>query len=257
MNKKTFIMYQSWYAAFRTMSNEQAGSLIKAIYDYQTDKTAEPDDESVKFVFEIIKEKLDEDSEQYKNIVSARSKAGRSGGRPKSSDSEKANAFSEKQIKAKKANAFSEKQNNPDTDTDTVSDTVSDSDSDTVSEDECSSSTYINYQKVVDDYNATCVSLPSVKSLSNDRRKAIRARLRDHSEADLHEAFEKAEASPFLRGQNDRNWNATFDWILKDRNLAKILDGNYDERSENARSGTTSKTQSLREKWGITDDDIF
>ena len=47
---------------------------------------------------------------------------------------------------------------------------------------------------------------------------------------DLEEAFRKAEASDFLRGKNGRNWQANFDWIMKDRNLAKILDGNYDNR---------------------------
>ena len=33
-----------------------------------------------------------------------------------------------------------------------------------------------------------------------------------------------------MRGANDRNWAANFDWIMKDRNLAKILDGNYANR---------------------------
>lgn len=86
----------------------------------------------------------------------------------------------------------------------------------------------INYQKIVDMYNDTCVSFPRVKSLSEARRKAIRARLKTYSVDDLQRAFEKAEASNFLKGANGRNWNATFDWLLKDSNIAKVLDGNYD-----------------------------
>ena len=38
----------------------------------------------------------------------------------------------------------------------------------------------------------------------------------------------KAQASDFLRGSNDKNWSADFDWMIADANMAKILDGNYD-----------------------------
>lgn len=86
----------------------------------------------------------------------------------------------------------------------------------------------INYQKIIDMYNDTCVSFPRVKSLSEARRKAIRARLKTYSLDDLKRVFEKAEASNFLKGANARNWNANFDWLLKDSNIAKVLDGNYD-----------------------------
>lgn len=88
----------------------------------------------------------------------------------------------------------------------------------------------IDYDGIMDAYNTTCKSLPSVKSLSDARKKAIRARLNSYTQDDLMEAFRKAENSDFLRGANDRNWQANFDWILKDANLAKILDGNYDNK---------------------------
>ena len=88
----------------------------------------------------------------------------------------------------------------------------------------------INYQEIVDMYNATCVSFPHLTSLSDARKKAIRARLKNHSVQDFEMVFQKAEASDFLKGKNDRNWSATFDWMIKDSNMAKILDGNYDNR---------------------------
>ena len=86
----------------------------------------------------------------------------------------------------------------------------------------------INYHKIVDMYNDTCVSLPRVTSLSDARKKAIRARLKTYTIEDLEQVFIKAERSDFLKGRNDRNWNANFDWLLKDSNIAKVLDGNYD-----------------------------
>ena len=89
----------------------------------------------------------------------------------------------------------------------------------------------IDYNGIKDAYNTLCPSLPSVKSLSDARRKAIRARMNTYTVEDIHEAFRLAEESDFLKGKNNRNWTATFDWILKDANLAKILDGNYANRT--------------------------
>lgn len=85
----------------------------------------------------------------------------------------------------------------------------------------------INYQKIIDMYNTTCVSYPEVCSLSESRKKAIKARLKKYSLEDLKKVFELAEASDFMKGANNRNWTADFDWIMKDANIAKILEGKY------------------------------
>jgi len=89
----------------------------------------------------------------------------------------------------------------------------------------------VNYQQVADMYNNTCVSFPQVKALSETRKKSIKARLKNYSLADIQKVFEKAEKSNFLKGSNSRNWSATFDWILKDNNMAKVLEGNYDNKA--------------------------
>ena len=88
----------------------------------------------------------------------------------------------------------------------------------------------LDYNSIKDAYNTLCPSLPSVKTLSDARKKAIKARLNTYDIDMLYEAFKKAEASDFLKGKNNTNWTANFDWIIKDANLAKILDGNYDNK---------------------------
>ncbi len=93
-----------------------------------------------------------------------------------------------------------------------------------------------NQQGVCDEvaalYNSICVSFPRLRSLSEARKKAIKARLANgYTLESFRELFQKAEASGFLKGKNDRNWQATFDWLVKDSNMAKVIDGNYsDER---------------------------
>ena len=80
------------------------------------------------------------------------------------------------------------------------------------------------------------MSFPKVLSLSGARKKTIRARLNTYSEDEIIEAFRKAEASDFLKGKNNRDWQANFDWIMKDSNLAKVLDGNYDNRAQHSQT---------------------
>ena len=88
----------------------------------------------------------------------------------------------------------------------------------------------IDYQQIADMYNNTCVSFPRLTKLSESRKKAIKARLKVYSVEDFQKLFEMAEGSSFLKGQNNRNWSATFDWLIKDTNMAKVLDGNYQDK---------------------------
>ena len=88
----------------------------------------------------------------------------------------------------------------------------------------------IDYQQIADEYNSICKSFPKLTALSDARKKAIKARLKIYSLDDFKLMFQKAEASDFLKGNNNRNWSATFDWMIKDTNMVKILDGNYDNK---------------------------
>lgn len=90
----------------------------------------------------------------------------------------------------------------------------------------------IDCQQIADLYNSICTSFPSIRTLSDSRRKAIKARLNTYSFEDFKTVFENAEASSFLKGSNDRNWTATFDWLIKDANMAKVLEGNYADKGK-------------------------
>lgn len=104
------------------------------------------------------------------------------------------------------------------TDTDTVTDTVTDN-----------KSPKIPYNEIKNLYNEICKSYPKVKTLSDKRKTTIKARLNTYTIDDFKELFEKAETSNFLKGKNNNDWSATFDWLIKDANMAKTLDGNYNK----------------------------
>lgn len=90
----------------------------------------------------------------------------------------------------------------------------------------------VDFQKIIDMYHDICISFPRVIKLSEARKKTIKARLKDYTIDDFEEMFRKAEDSDFLKGKNDRNWSANFDWMLKESNMVKILEGNYSKKGD-------------------------
>lgn len=105
-------------------------------------------------------------------------------------------------------------------------------------------------------YNSVCGSYPRLVKMSEARKKAIRARLRaGYTVDDFRRLFEMAEASDFLKGRNRRNWSATFDWLIADANMAKVLDGNYNHpakesgyHSAGGQSGTPNRFHNFEER---------
>lgn len=71
-----------------------------------------------------------------------------------------------------------------------------------------------------------CTSLPKPKKLTDTRKKAIKARLKEYDKETILEVFNKVEKSNFLSGRNGQ-WQASFDWIMKPSNFVKILEDNY------------------------------
>lgn len=115
-----------------------------------------------------------------------------------------------------------------------------------------------NYQEIITLYNSLCVSYQKVTKLSDKRRRAIGARLNSgYTEEDFRRLFEIAEQSDFLKGKNNKNWSATFDWLICDGNMAKVLDGNYNSKSWTPGPGGTpqDRQENSREmmyEWAMT-----
>lgn len=104
-----------------------------------------------------------------------------------------------------------------------------------------------NYSLIQDLFNKLCPSLPQCTVLSDARKKAIKARMSSGMTIEhFEQLFLKAEASSFLKGANGRDWKATFDWLIKDANMAKVLGGNYDDTKPRG-NGRESRQP---EEWG-------
>ena len=89
-------------------------------------------------------------------------------------------------------------------------------------------------QHIADLYNTLCPSLPPLIILSDSIIEDLKASLNKYSADNFKQAFEKAENSSFLKGNNERKWAASFDWLIKEENIAKVLNGNFDDKGKQA-----------------------
>lgn len=101
-------------------------------------------------------------------------------------------------------------------------------------------------------YHTISKSYPKLRNIGDNRKRAIAARWKEYRQ-DLdtfRELFTRAEASLFLKGKNKRNWTADFNWLMNSENMAKVLEGNYDNdkqegggQNHGAHSGYAERTE--------------
>lgn len=93
-------------------------------------------------------------------------------------------------------------------------------------------------QAIIDAYYLHCPSYPKLRSLKDNRIKPLKKLLKLYCYSDFVEVFKKMESSDFLKGE--KGFKASFDWVIKEANFVKVLEGNYDNRDSGK---TKSKNQ--------------
>lgn len=101
-------------------------------------------------------------------------------------------------------------------------------------------------------FNAICVDLPSASELTNVRKKNIFI-VHELLNGDFVSFFERVQASDFLTGRSGKKEiPCTFDWVINRDNAVKILEGNYDNGSND---GTREHETNPFMKYALEDDD--
>jgi hypothetical protein len=92
----------------------------------------------------------------------------------------------------------------------------------------------IDFKKLAEYYNKElCPPLSRVTiPLSDSRKNAVRLRAKEHGKENVFKMLNDVLKSDFLLGDNDKSWKASFDWIFKQSNFLKIIEGNYDKQKK-------------------------
>ena len=85
-------------------------------------------------------------------------------------------------------------------------------------------------QQIINTWNS--LGLQNIKFIKNNtnRYKMLNARIKEYGIDTFLQAINNIRNSSFLKGQNNRNWTITFDWLIKPNNFIKVLEGNYDDK---------------------------
>lgn len=79
--------------------------------------------------------------------------------------------------------------------------------------------------------------IPRCRDITTKRRRQVKTRLAERPFDEWTAVFARIQDSAFCRGQNDRGWVATFDWVIGCPDVAvKVLEGKYDDRASAART---------------------
>lgn len=119
-------------------------------------------------------------------------------------------------------------------------------------EGDTSPSNSIEYNLILKKWND--IGLTKLKKLTDARKKSIKARVNEYSIEEVLNAIDIVSKSDFLKGSNNRNWKATFDWLFKPTNFAKVLEGNYSNSQNSAPVAPKNKfTNILSHEWDFDD----
>lgn len=91
------------------------------------------------------------------------------------------------------------------------------------------------YDRFLQYFNSKVEHTPirTIRTLSETRKRMLRSISKEFGGREaIEEALEKVVKSQWCCGGNDKGWIASFDWIFKKSNFIKILEGNYDDRTE-------------------------
>lgn len=97
------------------------------------------------------------------------------------------------------------------------------------------------YSLIQQKYNELCPNLTSCRVL-NEKRKQMMQRAWSRHQEELFEIFRKANAQPFLAGDNDSGWRADIEFVLTESKIAKILEGAYESKSPSRQASSRDYT---------------
>ena len=91
----------------------------------------------------------------------------------------------------------------------------------------------ILYTLVCNLWNDLSENIPKVNFIKENstRSKHLKARIEEVGEEKFFEVLKSISNSDFLCGKNKNNWTITFDWFINASNFAKVMEGNYNNRT--------------------------
>jgi len=210
----SFIIYKKKKALFNKLSCEQAGQLIKAIFQFQ-ENGERPEDAMI----DLLLEDFVVDFEKAADIREKRKKSGKQGAERRWA----------KTTQTKKTTPSVSQQSQPSNVLFDVS--VSPTANNTVKKP--------NLTEIKEYWNANIKGnvIPKISKIQHDRAGKVNARFKEYGREGIITVISKVANSRFL---NSGTFHVTFDWVFSPNNFPKILDGNFDNDKVNNKKSSNA-----------------
>ena len=84
----------------------------------------------------------------------------------------------------------------------------------------------VDYEAIMQYWNERSMLKP-ITAMTDKRKGHVGARIREHGLEAVYKVIDNCGQSSFMRGNNARGWQATFDWVFLPNNFVKVFEGNY------------------------------
>lgn len=101
-------------------------------------------------------------------------------------------------------------------------------------------------QQVIDKWNELGLQKLISINKGTNRYKLLNTRLKEYGQDKILQAIENIKYSDFLKGQNNKSWTITFDWLVKPNNFIKVLEGNYADKEKTIEVTQSNDVKPLR-----------
>lgn len=227
-----FLVYEDWEEALLDLDDKTFRELVTSIFKYGFRKEESALSPMARMAMKLIKPVLDRDWEKFEERCNRNKTNGLQGGRPKTQ------TVSEK---PKKPSGLFQNPENPvapinekeymknKKEINEKGELLLDDKSSLATSVEVADPK-IDYKGIMEFYNQSVkgTRIAKMRVMTEERRKAIHARIVTYGIDAVYEVITKAVHSRFLCGDNDENWAPDAVWLFGPKNFLKVYEGKYD-----------------------------
>ncbi|MDR4969084.1 MAG: hypothetical protein RG740_05650, partial [Acholeplasmataceae bacterium] len=115
-----------------------------------------------------------------------------------------------------------------------------------------STSEKIDFERIMDYWNQRS-GLKEIQAMTQKRKDFINVRVKNHGIDAIYQAIDNCMLSSFMKGDNNKNWIANFDWVFGNpSNFIKVLEGNYinEDYNPGKQDELHRRAENLKRKFG-------
>lgn len=218
-----FLFYGSFWEALSSLSDEQKGQCLTVISEYALyGKEPSLENPIVKMFFTLVRPQIDANNQRFEN-------GSKGGSRKKTEENPKNNQDETKEEPIPNQKITEKEPNDNQTETETEGNKKEKEKENIIISSDKSSDIIVKINEILTKYG-----IPKIRDLTAERKIKLKERCRSVGgfKNFLGQIETALAESSFLRGENDKGWQADFDFFLQKSSWQKVIEGKYKDKTQ-------------------------